>query len=68
MEIKNHSLESEKSMISYSGVLMSFQKYFHEKTEGLNLFEIVMLTLYSLMTVFFLLTAIYFVLTKGFKF
>lgn len=68
MGIKNHSLGSEKSMVSYPGVLMSFQKYFHEKTEGLNLFEIVMLTLYSLMTVFFLLTAIYFVLTKGFKF
>jgi hypothetical protein len=68
MEVKNHSLESQKSVVSPTGILMSIQEYFHKKAEGLNLFEKVMLTLYSLMTLFFLLSATYLVLTKGFKF
>ena len=68
MKIENHSLNSEKSVISGSGIVNSIQEYLHERAEGLNLFEKVMLTLYSLMTMFFLFSAVYLVLTKGFKF
>lgn len=68
MEAKNHSLEPKKSVVSHAGILTTIQEFFHEKAEGLNLFEKVMLILYSLMTMFFLFSAIYLVLTKGFKF
>lgn len=68
MAAKDHSLSSEKSTIQQIGVLSVIQEYFREKAEGLNLFEKVLLTLYSLMTLFFLFSALYLVLTKGFKF
>mgnify|MGYP001158489427 CR=1 FL=1 len=68
MELNDHSLQSGKSVVPQTGILISIQEYFQEKAEGLNLFEKVMLTLYSLMTVFFLLSAIFLVITKGFKF
>ncbi len=68
MEAKNYSLESKKSVVHRANVFSTIQKYIHEKTDGLNLFEKIMLTLYSLMTLFFLLSALYFVFTKGFKY
>ena len=68
MKVENHSLNSEKSVISSIGVLHAVQEYLNEKAEGLNLFEKVMLTLYSVMTMFFLFSAVFLVLTKGFKF
>lgn len=66
MKAENHSLNSGKSL--GSGIVNSIQEYLHEKGEGLNLFEKVMLTLYSMMTMFFLFSVVYLVLTKGFKF
>jgi hypothetical protein len=68
MGIQNHSLDSEKSVVSRSGFVVAIQEYLNDKTEGLNLFEKLMLFLYSLMTLFFLFSAVYLVLTKGFKF
>lgn len=68
MKAENHSLNSGKSTISSSGILSAIQEYLHERAEGLNLFEKVMLTLYSMMTMFFLGAALYLVFTKGFKF
>lgn len=68
MKAENHSLNSEKSSISSTGILSAIQEYLHERAEGLNLFEKVMLTLYSGMTLFFLFAAVFLVLTKGFKF
>lgn len=68
MKIENHSLNSGKPVISGVGVLHAIQEYLNEKAEGLNLFEKIMLSLYSMMTMFFLFSAVYLVLTKGFKF
>lgn len=68
MEADNRSLSSEKSVVAGTGIFNVIQEYVNEKAEGLNLFEKVMLTLYSLMTLFFLFSAVYLVVTKGFKF
>ncbi|MFC2128097.1 hypothetical protein ACFLRU_06965 [Bacteroidota bacterium] len=68
MEVKNYSIESSKEARQDDGVLLSIQDFLVEKTDGLNLFQKVMLSLYVLMTLFFFLSAIYFVITKGFKF
>lgn len=68
MAVKDHSLSTEESKVSHSGVFATIQEYFHEKAEGLNIFEKVMLSLYSLMTIFFFFSALYLVFTKGFKF
>ncbi|WP_152286876.1 hypothetical protein [Flavicella marina] len=68
MGTENHSINSDKHVVSHSGILTSIQEYFQDKAEGLNLFEKVMLILYSSMTLFFLFAALYLVLTKGFKF
>ncbi len=68
MEIENYTIKSQKEVAHPSSLLSMIQEYFHEKAAGLNLFEKVMLTLYSLMTLFFLFSAVFFVLTKGFKY
>ncbi|MEI6866342.1 hypothetical protein [Flavicella sp.] len=68
MKVENHSLNSGKSVISSVGVLHAIHEYLNEKAEGLSMFEKIMLTLYSMMTMFFLFSAVYLVLTKGFKF
>ncbi|WP_139957597.1 hypothetical protein [Flavicella sediminum] len=68
MDIKNYSIESGKTVTQNGGFLSSVQSFIAEKGEGLNLFQKVMLSLYVLMTFFFFLSAIYFVLTKGFKY
>ena len=63
METKNYSLTSDKSTI-VSGI----QNYLIEKSQGLNLFEKVMLSLYTIMTIFFFIATLYFVFTRGFKY
>jgi hypothetical protein len=68
MKAENHSLNSEKSVVSGAGILLTIQSYLNDKAKGLNLFEKIILTLYSIMTMFFLFSAVYLVLTKGFKF
>ncbi len=68
MEAKNYSLESKKMDVHRTGVFSAIQKFLQEKSEGLNLFEKIMLTLYALMTLFFLFSTLFFVFTKGFKY
>jgi len=68
MEAKNYTLESKKIDVHRAGVFSSIQKFLQEKSEGLNLFEKIMLTLYGLMTLFFLFSTLYLVFTKGFKY
>lgn len=68
MKMENYSLKSQEEVTRSSGWMSMIQEYLHEKAEGLNIFEKVMLTLYSLMTLFFLFSAVFFVLTKGFKY
>lgn len=63
METKNYSLSTGKS-----SVLTTIQNYLIEKSQGLNLFEKVMLTLYAFMTVFFFAATFYFVFTRGLKY
>lgn len=63
METKNYSLSSGKT-----SVLSDVQNYLIEKSQGLNLFEKVMLSLYAIMTVFFFVVTFYFVFTRGFKY
>lgn len=67
MKAENHSLNSGKSVISGVGILHLIQDYLNDRAEGLNLFEKIILTLYSMMTMFFLFAAVYLVMTKGFK-
>ena len=62
MEAKNYVSKSGKEAFLYS-----VKTFLEEKAEGLNTFEIVMLSLYSLMTVSFLVLAVLFVLLMGFK-
>lgn len=66
--MENYSLKTQEEVRHTSGFLSMIQEYLQEKAEGLNLFEKVMLTLYSMMTLFFLFSAVFFVLTKGFKY
>lgn len=68
MKMENYSLKTQEEVRHTSGFLSMIQEYLQEKAEGLNLFEKVMLTLYSMMTLFFLFSAVFFVLTKGFKY
>lgn len=68
MKTENQFVDSGKLFVFGSEVSNMFQEYLHEKVDGLSLFEKVMLTLYSSMTVFFFGAAVYFVLTKGLTF
>lgn len=63
METKNYSLTSSKTSV-FSGI----QNYLIEKSQGLNLFEKVMLSVYTIMTIFFFVATLYFVFTRGFKY
>jgi len=44
---------SDKSNISYVGVLSCLQEYLNDKSKVLNLFDKIMLVLYSIMTILF---------------
>lgn len=68
MEVENYSFETEKIASESSSVIEVIQNFIHEKTDGLNLFEKVMVALYGMMTLFFMILAIVFVFTHGFKY
>jgi len=63
MKTQHHSLSFGKSI---GLALHSIQEFFNEKTEGLNLFQKIALTLYTLTTLFFLFAALYIAISKGF--
>ncbi len=54
--------------ISKKKNIFFLQEVFNEKTKDFTIFQKIMLTSYTLMTAFFLFAAIFFVLTKGFKY
>ena len=62
MEVKDYSVSS-----SLASVSNSIQEFFNEKMEGLNRVQRIMLGLYTLMTILFFASALFFVFTQGFK-
>ena len=68
MKAENHSLNAGKTLISLPGIVNTIQEFFKERTQGLNFFEKLLMTIYSFITMMFLLSALYLVFTEGFKF
>ena len=67
MKFEDNSVKWNKKTAKILRFLSSFRSYLKASVHGFTLFEIVFLFVYSAITVFFLIAALYLVITEGFK-